>query len=223
MSALPTPTARRLTKPSWKDTRLLVGILLVLLSIVIGAVAMSAADDRVGMWAAAGPLTPGQTIEEGDLQRVDVQLGDAQGDYLMSNERLPNGAVVDREVREGELVPRAAVVNPTELDVQRVAVHVDPAYLSNLVKGSRVTVFTATPQAKGEDAPAGSDEPEYEEFIRRATVHELPRSGGVMSSGSRSSVIIVVPADKVTELLSRDTRDTPIRLAIEAGSPEARD
>ena len=29
MSALPTPTARRLTKPSWKDTRLLVGILLV--------------------------------------------------------------------------------------------------------------------------------------------------------------------------------------------------
>lgn len=223
MSALPTPTARRLTKPSWKDTRLLVGILLVLLSIVIGALAMSAADDRVGMWAAAGPLTPGQTIGESDLQRVDVQLGDAQGDYLMSNERLPNGAVVDREVREGELVPRAAVIDPTELDVQRVAVHVDPAYLSNLVKGSRVTVFTAAPQAKGEDAAAGSDEPEYEEFIRRATVHQLPRSSGVMSSGSRSSVIIVVPTDKVTDLLSRDTRDTPIRLAIEAGSPEARD
>lgn len=222
MSALPTPTARRLTKPSWKDTRLLVGVLLVLLSVVVGALAMRAADDRVGMWAAARQLTPGQTIAEGDFVRVDVQLGDAQSGYLMSDERLPNGAVLDREVREGELVPRAAVIDPTELREQRVAVHVDPAYLSNLVPGSRVTVFTATQEAKGDDA-ARDEDPEYEEFITRATVHSLPRSGGVMSSGSRSSVIIVVPKDRVTELLSRDTRDTPIRLAIEAGSPEKKD
>lgn len=223
MSDLPTPAARRLTKPSWKDTRLLVGVLLVLLSIIIGALAMRAADDRVGMWVASEQLTPGETIETSDLERVDVQLGDAQGDYLMSNERLPNGAVIDREVRPGELVPRAAVVNPVELDVQRVAVHVDPAYTSNLVKGSRVTVFTAAPPTKGEDGAPAGDEPQYEEFISRATVHSLPRGSGVMGSGSRTSVIIVVPKDRVPELLTLDTAETPIRLAIESGSPESQD
>src|SRR5699024_2219324 len=108
VSALPTPQARRLVKPSWRDARLIIGVLLVLLAVVIGAAAFSAADDRVGMWAAKDTLTPGQKVGEGDLVRVDVQLGDASSDYLTAGERLPNGAVVDRGLRAGELVPRSA-------------------------------------------------------------------------------------------------------------------
>ena len=35
MSDLPTPTASRLRSPSWRDSRLLVGVLLVLVSTVL--------------------------------------------------------------------------------------------------------------------------------------------------------------------------------------------
>lgn len=224
MSALPATTARRLAKPSWKDARLLIGILLVLISIVIGAFAFRAADDRVGVWAASEALTPGEPIEEGDLKRVDVQLGDGAAEYLRSNERMPNGAVMNRSLRPGELVPRSAVISPLDLDVQRVPVHVDPIYLSNLTKGSRVTVLAAQvpePAADGQksDAPA-----KYEVIARRATVHSLPTaSGGVIRSGSGSSAVIIVPKDQLEKLLSLDEKDNPIKLVIEAGSPEKQD
>ena len=224
MSSLPTPTARRLTKPSWKDTRLLIGVLLVLLSVVIGALAFRAADDRVGVWAANAPLTPGESIDESDLKRVDVQLGDGSATYLRSDQEFPEGAVVDRELRAGELLPRSAVVSPLELDVQRVPVRVDPVSLSNLTKGSRVTVLAPPAPAPSAERRRSDERPTYEVVARRVTVYALPKSsGGVMGTGSGSAAILVVPKDLVAELLSLDDKDHPIKLVIEAGSPEKKD
>ncbi len=53
MTDLPTPVASRLRAPSWRDSRLLVGVLLVVLSVVLGAVVVARADDRVPVYAAA--------------------------------------------------------------------------------------------------------------------------------------------------------------------------
>lgn len=224
MSSLPTPTARRLTKPSWKDTRLLIGILLVLLSVVVGALAFRAADDRVGVWAATGSLTPGETISESDLKRVDVQLGDGAATYVRSDQALPEAAVVDRALRPGELLPRSAVVSPLDLEVQRVPVRVDPVSLTNVTKGSRVTVLAPQSSEPTQDGRRSDAPPTYEVFARRVTVHALPRtSGGVMGSGTGSAAILVVPKDLVAELLSLDDEDRPIKLVIEAGSPEKQD
>lgn len=219
MSTLPTPTARRLVKPSWKDARLIIGVLLVLLAVVVGAAAFSAADDRVGMWAAKEALTPGQEVRDSDFVRVDVQLGDASSGYLGAGERLPNGAVVDRELRAGELVPRSAVIDPTDMRVREVPVRVDPIYLSNLAVGSRVTVYVPERQKKDPDAPAGTDEDvEYDVLVERATVSSLPKSsGGVMGSGSGSSAVIVVPESQVTDIISIDQKEAPIKLVLESG------
>lgn len=224
MSSLPTPTARRLTKPSWKDTRLIIGVLLVLLSIVIGAMAFRAADDRVGVWAASRTLTPGESIGAADLERVDVQLGDAAATYLRSGQALPDGAVIDRELRPGELVPRSAIISPHDLDVQRVPVRVDPVSLTNLTKGSRVTVLApAMPEASSEGRST-KERPTYEVFARRVTVASLPTSsGGVMGGGTASAAILVVPRDQVADLLTLDDKDHPIKLVLEAGSPEKKD
>ncbi len=225
MSSLPTPTARRLVKPSWKDARLIIGVLLVLLAVVIGAAAFSAADDRVGMWAAKETLTPGHEVGEDDFVRVDVQLGDASSDYLGAGERLPNGAVIDRELRAGELVPRSAVIDPTKKRVREVPVRVDPIYLSNLAVGSRVTVYVPERQKKDPDAPAAADEDvTYDVLVERATVTSLPKgSGGVMGTGSASSAVIVVPESQVKDIISIDQKEAPIKLVHESGSLKKED
>ena len=44
MTDLPAPTATRLTRARWLDARLLIGLLLVLLSVVIGAKVVADAD-----------------------------------------------------------------------------------------------------------------------------------------------------------------------------------
>lgn len=220
MSALPTRTARRLVKPSWKDARLIVGVLLVLLAVVIGSAAFSAADDRVGMWAAKHTLTPGHAVTEEDFVRVDVQLGDSAPDYLRVDDRLPNGAIMDRLLEPGELVPKAAVIDPTDKRVREVPVRVDPIYLSNLAVGSRVTVYVPE-AAKGESE---SEEPvTYTPLVERATVSSLPESSrGVMGSGAGSAAVIVVPEERVADILSYDQKDTPVKLVLESSS-ERRD
>ena len=224
MTTLPTPSARRLTKPSWKDARLIIGVLLVLLSVVIGALAFRAADDRIGVWAASTTLTPGEPIEEGDLQRVDVQLGDASSGYIPSSQQIPVGAVVDRALGPGELLPRAAVVNAADLDVQRVPVRVDPVSLSNLTKGSTVTVLAPAAPERDEDGRRTDEDTPYEVVAEGVPVHSLPKSsGGVISSGSTAAAILVIPKDQVPQILSLDDSKRPIKLVVEAGSPEKQD
>lgn len=225
MSPLPAPSARRLVKPSWKDMRLVIGVLLVLLAVVLGAVAFTAADDRVGMWAAKTTLTPGQEVTAADFERVDVQLGDAGHDYLGAGERLPNGAIVDRELHEGELVPRSAVVDPTSKNVREVPVRVDPIYLSNLTVGSRVTVYVPEEGESDPEAAASAEEPvTYTELVTRATISSLPESsGGVMASGSDASAVVVVPEDRVADIIALDQKEAPIKLVRESGGAQRGD
>lgn len=76
MTDLPTTTASRLRPPSWRDSRLIIGVLLVLLSTVLGSVVVARADDRVPVYAAKGEVAPGQQARAADVVRVDVLLGD---------------------------------------------------------------------------------------------------------------------------------------------------
>src|SRR6185312_17452878 len=75
MPELPRPTAARLQRPSWRDARLVVGVVLVLLAMTGGAVVVAAADDTTPVYAAAGGLVPGQAVRQSDVRRVDVRLG----------------------------------------------------------------------------------------------------------------------------------------------------
>src|SRR6478609_5561929 len=72
MTELARPTAKRLQRPSWRDSRLVAGVLLVLLAATLGAKAVASADDRVPVWAAAADLVVGDRVDEGSFARVDV-------------------------------------------------------------------------------------------------------------------------------------------------------
>ena len=87
MSELAVPTAARLQRPRWRDARLVVGLLLVLVSVVLGSLVVESLDDRVPMYAARGALVPGQQLTEGDLVAVDVQLGSQRERYLSAAAR----------------------------------------------------------------------------------------------------------------------------------------
>src|SRR6478672_12214529 len=74
MTELARPTAKRLQRPSWRDSRLVAGVLLVLLAATLGAKAVASADDRVPVWVAAGNLVAGDRVDESSFVRADVRL-----------------------------------------------------------------------------------------------------------------------------------------------------
>lgn len=202
MSDLTTPTAQRLRTPSWRDSRLLIGLLLVLASTAIGAYVMSRADDRVPMYAAKSGLVAGQPLTAEDVVRVDVQLGETASDYVSAEGGLPTDHFVLREVRAGELVPVTAVGPRGQATSQPVALQVDATSASTLRVGSVVDVYVNRPaaQARGSIGSASFAGPQL--ALEGVTVVALSEDDGVMGgSGDTKPVQVMVPKDRVKELV----------------------
>ncbi|MCE1178888.1 MAG: hypothetical protein LWW86_07625 [Micrococcales bacterium] len=215
MSNLPTPQAKRLRKPSWRDARLLSGLLLVLLSTAAGSWAIAHADDRVPMYAASGPLLPGQALSPERLTRVDVRLDDAVAGYLPASSGPPRDAVVLREVREGELVPRSALGTREQLDSQPLTLQADATSASTLKEGSVVDVYVNLPKA-------GTTSREFEgpqKAVESASVLRLGEDRGALGSSSATRpIVLMVPSTQVGDLIGAVDNGARVTLVAVPGA-----
>ncbi|NMM22596.1 MAG: hypothetical protein HHJ11_03700 [Phycicoccus sp.] len=141
MAELPRPTAARLRQPSWRDTRLVVGVVLVLLSMAIGAKVVAAADDTVPMYAAVASLVPGQPVTQRDVRRVDVQLGADRNRYVVADHDIAPDTFALRDVRPGELLPTSALGTKADINLKPVSVPVDSGAAAQISAGSIVDVW----------------------------------------------------------------------------------
>lgn len=201
--------ARRLQAPGWRDLRLVVGVLLVVLSVAGGARLVSSLDDTHPVYAASRDLLPGQPVEEGDLVAVQVQLGEAASRYLDAAGPVSSGTYLLRGVSAGELVPAGAVGTQREALDKTVNVPVDGSAVSGLQAGTAVDVWVSRrdPEATGE----AYLDPEL--LLPGALVdHVADQSGGLGTSLGRSSVALVVPADRVGDVIGAVDQDSRLTL-----------
>jgi hypothetical protein len=197
--ALPGPTPRRVRPPRWLDLRLVLGVLLVLGSVLLGARVVGAADATVPVWAVTGDLAAGTVLDAGDLRAADVRLGDAADAYLSTSTR-PEGRTLSRAVRAGELLPRAALDATTEL--VQLALPVQSGYVPpGLERGQVVDVYAvADPTAGATGVADGS----VTLVVRKAPVQAISgRSEGVLSTPTTAiQVVVAVAADDAADVLA---------------------
>lgn len=217
MPELPKPVAARLQKPSWRDTRLVVGVVLVLLSMTIGAKAIDAADETVPMYAAAASLVPGQPVTQKDVKLVDVQLGPERDRYVAADHDIAPETFALREVRPGELLPRSALGSRAAIDLKPVSVPVDGGGAAQLAAGSVVDVWVnaRVPSAAAE---------KYGKPVKTmeaAPVSSTPdsRGGGLGPSSGKTTVQIMVPEARVQKLIAAIDQGAKITLVPVPGSP----
>lgn len=152
------PRASRLATPGWLDGRLVLGVLLVLVSVVVGARVLSAADRSTLVYAANKDLAAGSEVTGADVDVVRVRLFDNAEEYLRAGQELPPGYVVGRAVGAGELLPRDALrIAGAEVDFRLVTVPVEVGHLPpDLRKGVQVDVWV-TPGASARDDQEPAD------------------------------------------------------------------
>jgi hypothetical protein len=171
----------------------------VLASVALGSFLVARADDSVPMYAAAGPLTPGQSLTESAVVRVDVRLADDVAGYLPADEPLPADSVLIRDVRPGELVPLSAVGTAEEAGLSQVTIAVDPTSAAALTSGTVVDVFVNLPVA-------GSVRDEFagpELLLERVSVVAVDTTGrGLGTTGSGTAVRLMVPVAQVPDLIA---------------------
>ncbi len=156
----PSPRASRLARPGWLDGRLLLGVLLVLVSVVVGARILASADRSQLVWAATKDLATGSELATGDLRPVQVRLFDTGTRYLSADGPAPVGYVLAQAVGRGELLPDRALRQPAvDVDYRSVSVPVGPGHFPpGLTSGQKVDVWV-TPTRDGSQAAVAAPEP----------------------------------------------------------------
>jgi hypothetical protein len=195
----PGPAPRRVRTPRWLDLRLVLGVLLVLGSVLLGARAVGAADATVAVWAAATDLAAGSELTAADLVPLDVRLDEAAGAYV-STGTDPAGRTLGRAVHAGELLPLSSLEEPGNL--VHLALPVQSGYVPpDLDRGQLVDVYAVDDAAAG--APAG-EAAGVTLVVARAPVQALSgRSDGVLSAATTTvQVVVAVAADDAPKILT---------------------
>ena len=191
------PRPARLATPSWLDARLVLGVLLVLVSVVVGARLLASSDASQSVWVATRDLAPGSTLADADLARGRVRLFDNGPRYLLAEGGKPVGYVLRRGVGAAELLPRDSLRRPDEPGraLRDVSVPVAAGHLpDDLLAGQQVDVYASPARQPGAQtdtaAPGGT-----RLVLSRVAVGLRPRAGGLSSAGTSGVVLSVSEAD----------------------------
>jgi hypothetical protein len=86
------------------------GLLLVAVSVVVGARVLSGADETTPVWQVTTDLRAGQQIMPSDVAVVDLRLTEAAVEpYVVADGPFPTGRWLSRPLSSGELVPASAL------------------------------------------------------------------------------------------------------------------
>jgi hypothetical protein len=177
----------------WGDTRFLLGILLVVVSIVGVWFVISSARQTAPVWAAERTLVPGEVISRDDLAIVEVALGQSGGAYLALDD-FTDGVVATRTVTAGELLPVDAVADADSVRTANVVVRSSADVAASIEPGTTVELWSAPLLERGT-----YDTPRI--LVADATVAAVTRDDSAIAGGG-AALELVIPRSEVAETLA---------------------
>lgn len=193
------PAARRISRPRWLDIRVIGGIVLLIISVAVGAKVIGSASRTSPVWAVTADLAAGTVLTAGDIAAAEVNLG-PQGSVYVDIASDLVGAVLNRAVRSGELLP-ASALDPAG-DGRVLSVSVSPDHLApGIAHGSVIDLYLIT----GRSAVLG-DEVSTDLLQGGVTVQQVtaPASGGLSGAVSnRYQVALLLPFAEADVLVRR--------------------
>lgn len=200
----------RLRKPSWKDPRLLVGMLLVCVSIVGVIALMASVDKTVGVYAAKEDLPVGADLSEDDFRIVPVQLGEIEGSYQLASEGLGDDLVARRLIPAGELLPSSSIGPADALDRKPVGLTIEDPLPAGTARGDRVDVWVSP---RGEANAFGA--PEL--LLEGAEIYDYTEEDSALGGTRSARIFILVGDDALPALLEALSNEARIAVVVNAG------
>jgi hypothetical protein len=204
LTDLPTPSATRLKPPSWLDGRLVVGVVLVLLSVLVGAKVLAASDRYDLIWAASHDVAPGTILTKADLAKVKVRFHDHGTGYFAATGASLVGRTTTQSLAGGQLIPTGSVPMTAPAQTRLVTVPVAKLHMprGSDLQGVQVDLYV-TVKASGSEAAAS---PQL--VLANVTVADTINDSSGLGGSSGSGVVLSVPQPYVDDVVA----------AVEAGS-----
>jgi hypothetical protein len=195
----PAPRRRPLADP-----RLLIGLLLVAASVAATVGIVAAVDKRTQVYAAAGPLEPGQRIAASDLVARGVALDGSDALYLGVGDVPRAGLVVTRAVAQGELVPASSVGRTTDVDATSLVLRLATRVSAAVKPGAEIDVWSAAPatQAAAIDSDDAAADPPSVLVAGATVVRVIDDDQALTVDHEGSAVEVRLPRSRVARVLA---------------------
>ncbi len=203
-------TAARLKRPSWKDPRLLVGVLLVLASVAGVVFLVGSADRTTEVYAARDGIAVGEKLTSENVVRAKVRLGETEAQYVTAESGLPENVVAVQRIGKDQLVPRASLGVVDELDRKPVALTIRETLPAQAVAGARVDVWVAQPDARN-----GFSEPKL--LLPSAEIAEVTDGPTALGSSRTAVLMVLVEDSQMPALLGAQANEAKISVVWNPG------
>jgi hypothetical protein len=210
MSGSTAVAAARLKKPSWKDPRLLVGILLVLASLAGVIALVGTADRTIQVYAARESIAVGQRVSKDDLTIVKVRLDDVESSYVTLADSLTEGRVAVQRIAKNQLVPQESLGAADTLNRKPVAISIQESLPSQAVAGSRVDVWVALPDARN-----GFGTPQL--LLPGAEIAQVAEGASTLGASKEKVVLVLVTDEQMPKLLGAQANKAKVAVVWNPG------
>mgnify|MGYP001172740860 CR=1 FL=1 len=208
--------AQRLRRPSWRDPRLGIGVLLVAGSVALGSWAVAQADRTTEVLLAVTPLTPGDRLAEAELRPHAIRPDALTEVYLNGETDLPDDAVATRVVGAGELVPATAVGTAADLDLRPVVVPLTGPVPAGVAKGATVDLWLT---AAGTPGTARDTEPLEPSLLAAGlVVADLLEADSLFTASGGAAAQVLVPQSELPDVLAALSGDVSVVLVPVPGA-----
>jgi Flp pilus assembly protein CpaB len=187
----------RLRRPRLRDPRLLVGVVLVLLGVLLGALALDRVSATTRVLVARESIPVGQDLTADSVLSVEVRLGETETLYVSSPDQVPAGSTALRSVQAGEMIPLSAIGQGGGADLRPVVIPVDRSVADSVAPGRPVEIWRTSAEER--------DDPAVAELIVADAQVRAVSEGSTL--GARSvGVEVLVPSTDVPVVLESIAR-----------------
>jgi len=201
MSAETAPAARRARRPGWRDPRIVGGVLIMAASVLVGGALFGARGGSRPVLVLSHDVVSGAVLGSADVavRRVHVDDGDLGERYFTAVGQLPDDAHLTHGLREGEFVPRSALVADETSGQVEVPLAVAPEDLPSTVRaGSTVDVWVLPDRDRGQ---AGLDA-RARRVLQAVSVLRISGAGSSLAPRDTRQVIVTLPRDRAGDRLA---------------------
>lgn len=203
--------ARRLRKPGWRDPRLVVGILLVVVAVAGVLTLVSLQNKTVPVYVASQDISMGEKVSPSALKVVDVRLDAVQDHYLTAEEPPAEDLQANTLIRGGELVPLASIGGRDPQGRKPLSVELSRDLPVAVTVGTRVDVWAAE---HGENSTTYKEPKRLLETVEVSAIHELESGFG----GTSGQVVeLLVTDENLPDMISALANDARLTVVYAAG------
>lgn len=197
MSDLTSTSAARVGGPRWLDVRVVLGVLLLLVSVLMGSWVVNRAERTSPVLVVDRTLGRGHVLTDGDLRVVRVRLLETGSRYYGAGLRGQLvGGVLTEDVAEGELLPRSAVATDLAEPLRRISLAVPLSHAGGsdgLAVGDRVDVYATI-----SSPPPGRTEL----LVQDVRVVGVDSGSGNLGTDPEITVTMLLPPEQVLAVIN---------------------